>query len=54
LGDLGLPRDELAADVGLLRQVGDGLVSSEGLHAEGEPFAGAEGFGGAVVGNGLM
>ena len=54
LSDVGLLIDKLAADAGLLGESGDGVVAGESLHAEGEPFAGAEGFGGAVVGDGLL
>ena len=54
LSAVGLLIDKLAADVGLLGQAGDGEVSGESLDAEGESFAGAECFGGAVIGNGLL
>ena len=46
--------NELAADAGFLGQAGDGPVSGDGLHTEGEPFAGPKRFGGAVVGDGLL
>src|ERR1019366_1322573 len=54
LSDVGLLVDKLAADACVVGQAGDGLVPGEGLHAEAEPFAGSERFGGAVVGDGLL
>ena len=46
--------DKLAADVGLVREIGDRLIPGQSLHAEGKPFARSERLGGTVVGDGLL
>ena len=54
LGTVALLIDKLATDTRIVGQAGDGLMPGKGLHAEGDPFAGPESFGGAVVWNGLL
>jgi Domain of unknown function (DUF4915) len=51
VGDGGLLVDEFAADVGLVRQVGDGLGSGQRLNCQVLPLAGWQGFRGTAVGN---
>ena len=54
LSTVALPIDKLAADVCIVGQGGDGLVTDQSLHAEGESFAWSERFGGAAIGDGLL
>jgi hypothetical protein len=42
--------DKLAADAGVVGQIGDGRVPGQSLHAEGEPVAGSERFGVQLLG----
>ena len=51
LSDRGLLMDEFATDVGRVGQVGNGLVSGEGLDAEPEPLVGPERLGRARSGS---
>jgi hypothetical protein len=52
--DVGLPVDELAADVELVRQVGDGFRPGQRLKPDLEPLAGRQGLGGTAIGNCLL
>lgn len=51
LGGVDLLINELAADVGLLGQPGDGQSPTEGLQGQGLPFLGPHGLGGTSIGD---
>ena len=51
---LALLIDKLAADIGLVGEIGNAPLTGQSLHAEAEPFVRAERLGGAVVGDSLL
>ena len=50
----GLPANELAADLEIIGQAGDGSLASERLQSDGQFLAGGQQLGRTAVGNGLL